>query len=102
MVKFGNGEGEAIAAADARTGQKRVLELQPPDASPIVTAGAAPIRVTATLFKEDSHSPDQPFRQVSTYISATEGLGMTAATKLAVDIVIDNYNYAQFLGGGDR
>jgi hypothetical protein len=34
-----------------------------------------PIPVTATLFKEDSPEPDQPFRQVSTYISPGEGAG---------------------------
>jgi hypothetical protein len=52
-----------------------VLELQPPDASPAASPGPVPIPVTATLYKEDSPEPDQPFRQVSTYIDAAGGSG---------------------------
>jgi hypothetical protein len=70
VVEFGDGEGEATRQLTLAPGQKRVLELEPPDASPAATPGPLPIPVTATLFKEDSPEPDQPFRQVSTYIAA--------------------------------
>jgi hypothetical protein len=75
VVEFGDGEGEAIRQLTLAPGQKQVLELQPPDNSPAVISGAVSIPVTATLFKEDSPEPDQPFRQVSTYISPSGGSG---------------------------
>lgn len=74
VVEFGDGEGEATRQLQLAPGQKRVLELEPPDASPIVTTGGS-ISVTATLFKEDSPDPDRAFRQVSTYISSAGGTG---------------------------
>jgi hypothetical protein len=75
VVEFGAGEGEASQQLTLEPGQKQVLELQPPDNLPAATSGAASILVTATLFKEDSPEPDQAFRQVSTFISPTEGAG---------------------------
>jgi hypothetical protein len=75
VVEFGDGEGEATQQLTLAPGQKQVLELQPPDSAPAVISGAAPIPVTATLFKEDSPEPDQPFRQVSAYIPPAEGSG---------------------------
>lgn len=75
VVEFGDGEGEATRQLELAPGQKQVLELQPPDNSPAATAGAVPIPVTATLYKEDSPEPDQPFRQVSTYIDVAGGPG---------------------------
>jgi len=69
VVDFG--DREVSRQLTLAPGQKQVLEL--PDDSPSSALGSAPIPVTATLFKEDSPEPDQPFRQVSTYISPTEG-----------------------------
>jgi uncharacterized membrane protein len=75
VVEFGEGEGEATRGLALAPGQKLVLELQPPDTSPAATPGAVPTPVTATLYKEDSPEPDQPFRQVSTFISTAGGSG---------------------------
>jgi hypothetical protein len=75
VVEFGDGEGEATRQLRLAPGQKQVLELQPPDNSPAASAGAGPVPVVATLYKEDSPEPDQPFRQVSTYIDAAGGPG---------------------------
>jgi hypothetical protein len=72
VVEFGNGEGEAIRRLALAPGEKQVLELQPPDATPAAALGAS-TPVTATLFKEDSPEPNRPFRQVSTFIPATGG-----------------------------
>jgi hypothetical protein len=70
VVEFGDGEGEATRQLALAPGQKQVLELEPPDSAPAALAPTEPIPVTATLYKEDSPEPDQPFRQVSAYIPA--------------------------------
>jgi uncharacterized membrane protein len=68
VVEFGAGEGEATQTVGLDPGEKTVLELQPPDRSPVTTPGGSAIPVIATLFKEDSPDPDLPFRRVSTWI----------------------------------
>jgi hypothetical protein len=68
VVEFGKGEGEASESLGLNPGEKVVLELQPPDDSPVTVPGSPAIPVTATLFKEDSPDPDLPFRRVSTWI----------------------------------
>ena len=58
-----------------RRGRSRCWNCSRRTPRPPRPPGAGPIPVVATLYKEDSPEPDQPFRQVSTYIDAAGGPG---------------------------
>ena len=95
VVEFGEGEGEATQQLQLAPGQKQVLELEPTD----------PDRDRRWVDTRDRRPSSRKTARIPTGPSARyrptsprRGLGMTVATDLAVDIVIDNYNYAQFLG----
>jgi hypothetical protein len=75
VVEFGSGEGEATRTFTLAPGQKQALELQPPDNLTAATPAGTQVPVTATLFKLDSPEPDQPFRQVSTWIAPAGASG---------------------------
>jgi hypothetical protein len=71
-----------IGFGDAKT-VTRQFGLQPGQREVMVAGGdplalsptGAAIPVTATLYKEDSPEPDQPFRQVSTWLAPPKGSG---------------------------
>jgi hypothetical protein len=89
-VRIGVGSGERddssyrllVRFDDSKT-VTRQFGLEPGQREVLVLGGnnlgtspaAAPIPVTATLYKEDSPEPDQPFRQVSTWLPSPKGPG---------------------------
>ena len=70
VVNFG-GAREVTRRIELEPGQRQVLALGESAAA----SSLVPVPVTATLFKEDGPEPDQPFRQVSTWLGPTEDAG---------------------------
>ncbi len=68
VVNFG-GSREVTRQLQLEPGQRQVLAL---GESAAATSPIA-VPVTATLYKEDSPEPDQPFRRVSTWLGPAEG-----------------------------
>ncbi|HEX5713229.1 MAG TPA: DUF1616 domain-containing protein [Solirubrobacterales bacterium] len=68
-VEFGNG-GSASRELELAPGEKVVVEVV--DSGPNAPTAAAPVPVTATLFKQDSATPERPFREVKAWIPAAE------------------------------
>jgi hypothetical protein len=70
VVNFG-GSREVTRRLELEPGQRQVLALGESAAA----SSPVPVRVTATLFKQDSPAPNRPFRQVSTWLGLTGGSG---------------------------
>jgi hypothetical protein len=70
VVNFG-GTREVTRRLTLEPGGREVLALGESRA----TSSPVAIPVTATLYKEDSPEPDQPFRRVSTWLGPAEGAG---------------------------
>jgi hypothetical protein len=70
VVNFG-GTREVTRRFGLEPGQRQVLALGESAAA----SSLIPVPVTATLYKEDSPEPDQPFRQASTWLGPGEGPG---------------------------
>jgi hypothetical protein len=70
VVNFG-GSREVTRRLQLEPGQRQVLALGESAAA----SSLVPVAVTATLFKEDSADPNQPFRQVTTWLGPTGAAG---------------------------
>ncbi len=70
VVNFG-GSREVTRRLELEPGQRQVLALGESAAA----SSLVPVPVTATLFKEDSPTPNAPFRQVSTWLGPAGGSG---------------------------
>ncbi len=73
LVSFGRGAGEFTRRFSLEPGQSQILELRGGTPRNAGQGGAIP--ASATLFKEDSPDPEEPFRRVTTWVAPTTGTG---------------------------